>query len=118
VCCQITFSGSHLVDSPSNEFAQAHKRPRIQRGRIQVVPRGWEKGVPLHSECLSIPLLQGGVSVVHQGLGLEDGGRAHMVGVDHGHPRKPENEGYCPVSHCVNWQVGPHRGDRAGRFPM
>jgi len=118
VCCQITFSGSHLVDSPGNELAQAHERLRMQGGRMQVVPRGREKGGPLRAECLSNPPLQGGVSVVHQGLGREDGGRAHKVGVDHGHPRQPEGEGYCQVSHCVNWQVVPHWRDRAGCFPV
>ena len=84
---QVTFSGSHLVDSPGHELAQAHERPRVQCGRVRVVPRGREKGGPLHEECLSYSLLQGGVGAVHQALGREDGGRAHQVGADHRHPR-------------------------------
>jgi len=100
---QVTLSGSHLVDSPGHELAQAHERPRLQCGRVQVVPRGREKGGPLREERLSYPSLQGGVSAVHQGLGWEDGGRARQVGVDHGQPRQPEGEGYCPVSHRVHW---------------
>jgi len=74
------------VDSHSEELAQAHERPRGQGGRVQVVPRSREKAGPLSEECLSYPLLQGGIDVVHQGLGREGGGRADPVGVDHGHP--------------------------------
>jgi len=84
---QITLSGSHLVDSPSNELAQAHERARRQGGRVPVVPRSREKGGPPREECLSYHLLQGGIGVVHQGLGREGGGRADKVGVDHAHPR-------------------------------
>ena len=66
---QITFSGSHLVDSPGNELAQAHEKPRRQRGRLQVVPWGWEKGGPLCEELLSYSFLRGGIGVVHQRRG-------------------------------------------------
>jgi len=31
---QVIFSGSHLVDSPGNELAQAHARPGRQGGRV------------------------------------------------------------------------------------
>jgi len=62
---QVTFPGSHLVNSRCDELAQAHEGPRRQRGRVQVVPRGWEKGGPLSEECLSYPFLQGGIGVVH-----------------------------------------------------
>ena len=41
---------------------------------MQVVPRSREKGGPLTEECLSYPLHQGGVGVVHQGRGREGGG--------------------------------------------
>ena len=84
---RVTLSGSHLVDSAGHEHAQAHERPQVQCGRVRVVPRGREKGGPLYEKCISYPVLQGGVSAVHQGLGREDRGRAHQVGVDHGHPR-------------------------------
>ena len=113
---QITFSGSHLVDPPSNELAQAHERPRRQGGRVQVVPGKREEGGPLREECLSHSLLEGGIGIVYQGLGREGGGRADKVGVDHGHPGQPEGEGYCPVSHRVHRQVVSDRGDRAGRL--
>jgi len=66
---QVTLPGSHLVDSPGHELAQVHERPRVQCGRVQVVPRGWEKGGPLLEECLSCSFLQGGVGAVHEGLG-------------------------------------------------
>jgi len=115
---QITLSGPHLVNSPGHELAQAHKGPWLQRGGVQVVPWSREKGSPLREELLPYSLLQGGVGVVHQGLGREDGGRAHKVGVDHGHARQPKGEGYCPVGHCVYRQVVPHRWDGAGRFPV
>jgi len=115
---QIAFSGSHLVNSPCNEFAQAHKRPRMQCGGVQIVSRGWEKRGPFHEERLPNPLLQGGVSAVHQGLGREGGGRAHEVRVDHGHPGWPAGEGYGPVSYRIHRQVVPYRWDRAGSFPV
>jgi len=85
---------------------------------VQVVTWGREKGGPFLEEFLSYPLLQGGIGVVHQGLGLEGGGRADKVGIDHGHPRQPEGEGYCSVSHRVHRQVVSHRGDRAGCLPV
>ena len=115
---QVAFPGSHLVDSPGNELAQAHERPRRYGGRVQVVPRSREKGGPLHEEFHPYPLLQGGVGVGHQGLGREGGGRADKVGVDHGHPRQPKGEGYCTVSHCIHRQVVSDRGDRAGCLPV
>jgi len=115
---QIAFSGSHLVDSSRNELAQAHEGPRGQSGRVQVVPRGPEKGGPLRVEFLSYPLFQGGIGVVHQGLGRKGRGRADKVRVDHRHSRQPEGEGYRPVSHRVYWQVVPYRGTRAGRSPV
>jgi len=112
---QVALPGSHLVDSPSNELTQAHERPWVYRGRVQVVPRGWEKGGPLREECLSYPLLQGGVGAVHQGLGREDGGGgAHEVGVDHRHSRQPECERYRPMSHRVYGQVVPYWRDGPG----
>jgi len=76
---QITLSGSHLVDPPGNELAQAHERPWRHGGGVQVLLRGRVKGGPLREECLSDPFLQGGVGVVHQGLGWEDGCRADEV---------------------------------------
>ena len=85
---------------------------------MQLVPRGREKGGPLREEFLSYPLLQGGIGVVHQGLGWKGRGRADKVGVDHGHSRQPEGEGYCPVSHRIHRQVIPYRRDRAGRSPV
>jgi len=54
---QITFAGSHLVDSARNEGAQAHKRPQRQRGRVQVVPWGREKGGPLSEELYDFYLI-------------------------------------------------------------
>ena len=84
---QITISGSHLMDSPGDELAQAHERPWGQGGRVQVVPRGRKQGGPLREECFSNPLLQGGIGVVYQGLGREGGGLADQVRIDHGHPR-------------------------------
>jgi len=83
----ITFPVSHLLYSPGNELAQAHERARRQRGGVQVVSWGREKGGPLCEEFLSYPHLLGGIGAVHQGLGREDGGRADEVGVDHGHLR-------------------------------
>jgi len=85
---------------------------------VQVVPSGWEKGGPLCEMCLPCPLLQGGIGVVHQGLGQEGAGQADKVGVDHGHHREPLGEGYRTVSQRVHRQVVPHRGDKAGRFPV
>ena len=85
---------------------------------MQVVPRGREKGGPLREKCISYPLLQGGIRAVHQGLGREGGGQADKVRVDHGHSRGPDGEGDRAVSHGVHRQVVPHRGDRAGRFPV
>ena len=41
---QVTFPGSHLVNSPGDELAQAHEGPRRQRRGVQVVPRGREEG--------------------------------------------------------------------------
>jgi len=114
----VTLPGSHLVDSPGNQLAQTHESPRRQCGRVQVIPRGWVKGGQLLEELLSYPLLQGGIGAVHQGLGGESGGRVDQVGVDHGHPRQPEGERYCSVSHRVHWEVVPERGDRAGRLPV
>jgi len=84
---QIAFSGSHLVDASGKELAQAHEGSWSESGRVQLVPQGWEKGGPLHEQFLSYPLLQGGIGVVHQGLGPEGGGRAAKVSVDHGHHR-------------------------------
>ena len=83
---QVTFPGSHLVDSPGEEFAQAHEGPRGHGGSVQVVSRRGEEGGPLLEEFLPYPLLQGGVGVVHKGLGGEGGGRVNKVGVDHWHP--------------------------------
>jgi len=110
---QITFSGSHLLDSPGHKLAQAHETPQIQRGRVQVVPRGGEKGGPLREEFPPYPLLQGGVDAVHQGLGRDDGGRPHQVGIDHRHPRQPVGEGYCSMSHRIYRQVVSYRWDRS-----
>ena len=44
---QITLSGSHFVDSSGNELAQAHKRPWLQRGGVEVIPWSQEKRGPL-----------------------------------------------------------------------
>jgi len=85
---------------------------------VRVVPQSREKGGPLREECLSHPLLQGGIGVLHQGLGQEGGGRADKLGVDHGHPRYPEGGGHCPVSHRVHRQVVSDLGDRAGSLPV
>jgi len=68
---QVTLPGSHLVNSPGDELAQAHEGPRGQRWGVQVVPWGRELGGPLREECLSYPLLQGRIGVIHQGLGWE-----------------------------------------------
>jgi len=84
---QIALSGSHLVDSPGNEFAQAHQGPRGHSARVQVVSRRRAKGVPLLQQFLRYTFLQGRVGVVNQGQGGEGGGRVNEVGVDHGHPR-------------------------------
>jgi len=81
---------------------------------VLVVPRSREKGGPLREDCLSYPFLQGGVGVVHHGLGREGGARAGKVGVDHGHPRQPKGEGYWTVSHRIHRQVVSDWWDRAG----
>jgi len=91
---QITLSGSHLMNSPGDELAQTHKRSWLQCARVSVVPRGREQGGPLLEEFLPYSLFQGGIGVVHQGLGREDGCGAHEVGVDNGHFGQPEGEGY------------------------
>ena len=83
---EITASGSHLLDSPSNKLAQADERPLRQGWRVQVVPGSQEKGGPPGLECPPYPFLQGGVAVVHQGLGPVGGGRTDNVRVDHGYP--------------------------------
>jgi len=115
---QVTLTGSHLVHSSGNELAKSHKRPWQQCRKVQVVPWGREKGGPIRKECLSHPLLQGGVGVVHQGLGREGGRGAHKVGVDHGHPGQPAGEGNSTMSHRVHREVVSNRRDWAGCFPM
>jgi len=84
---QITLSGSHLMDSPGDQLAQAHQGPWGQGRKVEVVPWGREQAGPLREECLPYPLLQGGIGGVHQGLGRECEGRADKVTIDHGHPR-------------------------------
>jgi len=73
---QIALSGSHLVDSPGNELAQAHETPWGHGGSVQVVPQRRKEGGPLLAEFVPNPFLQSVVGVVHQGLGREGrGGR-------------------------------------------
>jgi len=51
------------------------------------VPWGREEAGLLHEKGVSHPFLEGGIGVVHQGLGGENGGRGDKlpVGVDHAH---------------------------------
>ena len=63
---QVTFAGSHLVDSSCYEFAQANKGPWVQGGEVVVVTWCREVVWPLREEGLPDSFLQGGVCVIHQ----------------------------------------------------
>jgi len=117
---QVAFPGPHLVDSACYDFAQAHEGPRVQGGEVVVIPWCREEVRPLREEGFPDLFLQGGIGVVHQGPRKSGGGQGDKVGVDHwhGHPRKPVDEGYGPVSHRVNWQMVPQGGDWSRGFPV
>ena len=70
---EIAFSGSVLVDSSGNKLAQAHESPWGQGPSVVVAPRSREESGPLCEECLSYPLLQGGIGVIHERQRWEGG---------------------------------------------
>jgi len=84
---QITFPGSHLLDSPHSELVESNERPRVQGEGMVVICRWGEESRPVHDGRVPDPFFQGRICARHQGLRGEVGPKiGDLVRIYHGHP--------------------------------